>query len=89
MNGKLTTEEYKEVERLVYCALDAPNKKEAQKYINKMQSYGCNLYGSAGNIFGELVSCVKDASGRVSDKGSRCDFVESTLIKLECYGVID
>lgn len=89
MNGKLTTEEYKEVERLVNCALDASNKKEAQKYIDKIQSYGSNLYGSAGNIFGELISYVKDASGRVSDKGNRRDSVVNTLFKLECYGVID
>ena len=89
MNGKLTTEEYKEVERLVNCALDALDKKEAQKYIDKIQSYGCNLYGNTGNIFGELVSCVKTASGSVADKKNQCDFVENTLFKLECYGVIN
>lgn len=89
MKEKLTLDEYKEIEQLVGYALVAPNKKEAQRYIDKIQLYGCNLYGSAGNIFGELVSCVKAASGSVSDKKNQCDFVESTLLKLECYGVIN
>ena len=38
MKEKLTLEEYRKIEQLVVCALDAPNKKEAQKYINKIQS---------------------------------------------------
>lgn len=87
MKEKLTTEEYTAIEQLVESALDAPNKKEAQKYINKIQSYGYGLCGNASNILGELICYVKDASGRVADKERRVYFAKSKLYVLECYGV--
>lgn len=87
MKEKLTKEEYEEIEQLVDCALYAPNKKEAQKYINRMQSYEYSLWGNASNILGELICCVKDASGRVSDKERKSYFVKSKLYVLECHGV--
>ena len=87
MKEKITMDEYKEIEKLVRCALNAPNKNEAQKYINNMQTHGYGLCGRVGNIFSELICYVKDASGRVSDKERRIDSVKSKLFELECYGV--
>lgn len=87
MKEKLTAEEYEEIKQLVDCALDAPNKKDAQKYINKMQSYEYNMWGNTKNILGELICCVKDASGRVADKERKSYFVRSKLYVLECRGV--
>lgn len=87
MKEKLIKEEYEEIKQLVDYALDAPNKKEAQKYINQMQSYEYSLCGNARNILGELICCVKDASGRVSDKERKSYFVRSKLYVLECHGV--
>ena len=87
MKEKLTTEEYEEIKRLVESALDAPNKKEAQGYINKIQSYEYDLCGSANYILGELVCYVKDASGRVADKERRVYFAKSKLYVLGSHGV--
>lgn len=86
MKEKITIDEYREIERLVEFALYAPNKNEAQNYINNMQSYGYGLCGRVGNIFGELVCYVKDASGRVTDKERRIYSVKSKLSDLEFYG---
>lgn len=87
MKEKLTMEEYQEIEQLVESALDASNKNEAQKYINKIQSYEYSLYGHINYILGELVCYVKDASGRVSDKERRIYSVKSKLYELGSYGV--
>ena len=87
MKQKLTSEEYEQIKQLVECALDSPNKEEAQKYINKMQSYKYNLCGNASYILSELVCYVKDASGRVTDKERRIYSVKSKLYELESYGV--
>lgn len=87
MKEKLTIEEYEKIKQLVDCALDASNKKDAQKYINQMQSYEYNLCGNARNILGELICCVKNASGRVADKERKIYFVRSKLYVLECHGV--
>ncbi len=87
MKDKLSIKEYEEIKQLVDCALTAPNKKEAQKYINELSSYGYSLYGNANIIFNELVCCVQDASGRITDKEKKKYFAESTLYKLESFGV--
>lgn len=87
MKQKLTIEEYEEIEHLVDCAIDAPNKKEAQKYINQMQSFENNLCGNAHNIMGELISYVKSASGRVKDKEHWIDCVRNRLYVLGSHGV--
>lgn len=87
MKEKLTTEEYKEIERLAGSALNAPNKAEAQKYISKIKSFGYGLEGRVGNIFNELVCCVENASGRVTDKDNKAYYVTMELSKLRTYGV--
>lgn len=87
MKDILTLEEFKEIEQLVDYALDAPNKKEAQKYIKELQLYRYSLDGRANNIFGELIGYVQDASGRVTDKERRIDSVKSKLYVLKRYGV--
>lgn len=89
MKEKLTTEEYKEIARLVGIALNVPNKTEAQKYINKIKSFGYDLERRVGNIFNELVCYVKDASGRVADKENRLYSVKRKLYELNTYGVGD
>lgn len=89
MKEKLTKEEYKEIEKLVKYAIYSPNKKDAQNYIDKIQSYEIGLYGRANIILSELVCYVKDASGRVTNKESRIDSVNSKLFELEGYGVED
>ena len=87
MKEKLTAEEYTAIEQLVESALYAPNKKEAQKYINQIQSYGYGLCGNASNILGELVGYVENASGRVADKERKVYFAKSKLYVLGSYGV--
>lgn len=69
-------------------ALAAPNKKEAQKYINKLQTYEYGLCGRASYILGELVCYVKDASSRVAEKEKRVYSVRNKLYELESYGVL-
>ncbi|MCM1464719.1 MAG: hypothetical protein NC094_04805 [Bacteroidales bacterium] len=87
MKDKLSAEEYKEIEQLVDFALAAPNKKEAQKFINKLQAYGYSLCGNTNNILNELICCAQEASGGVADKERKESFVKSTLYKLKRYGV--
>ena len=87
MKEKLIQQEYQTIKQLVDCAIDAPNKKEAQKYIIQMQSYENNLYGNASNIMGELISYVKSASGRVKDKEHWIDCVRNRLYVLGSHGV--
>lgn len=89
MKEKLTMQEYEEIEQLVDCALDAFNKKEAQKYINKMQSYKYDLCDRVSYILSELIGYVMDASGRVTDKERRIYSVRSKLYVLKRYGVED
>lgn len=89
MKQTLTQEEYDRINQLVEYALTSQNKKEAQKYINELQSIGCMLHGNARNIFGQMLSYVKNASGMVSDKESKMYFVKMELYKLEKYVVRD
>lgn len=87
MKEKLTVEEYGKIKQLVDCAIDAPNKKEAQRYINQIQSYEYDLCGNVSNIMGELISYVKSASGRVKDKEHWIDCVRNRLYVLGSHGV--
>jgi len=38
--NKIYVEEFENIKQLVYSAIDAPNKKEARSYINKLNFYG-------------------------------------------------
>lgn len=87
MKEYLSQEEYEKIKELVNCAVNAANKKDAENYIRKIQSYGYGLVGRAYNILNELISYVKDAFGRVSDKERRIYAVNSKLYELETYGV--
>lgn len=70
MKNKLTSEEYESVKALVENALMAPNKREAEVYINSLKYYENKLSNYSLTIFRELVYCVVDASGRASVKES-------------------
>lgn len=87
MKEYFTKEEYEKIEQLTHDALNAINKKEAQRYINQLQFCGYSLSGRANNIFNELVCYVIDASGRVDNKEKRVSSVKSKLYDLKSYGV--
>lgn len=68
MKDKLTQSEFNRISELVHCALDAPNKKEAERYIQQIPYVCLYLCGPARNILSELTATTKSASGRVSNK---------------------
>jgi len=84
---KFTLEEFERIKQLVDCAIYASNKIEARNYINKLNFCGHNVVGNTRNIFSVLISCVDNASGRVSDKERKISFVQQELYKLEWHGV--
>lgn len=85
MKTKISQETFNEIESLVEDALGAPNKKEAARYISRLEfmqrigGYG----GYANVVFVQLIASVKSASGRVSDKERLCGFARQELYKLE------
>ena len=85
MNLYISQDTYDEVERLVKQVLEAPSKNAAKPYVDRLDFLrGCGNYGGATNhIFSELVSSVKSASGRVSDKERLCYFARQDLYKLQ------
>lgn len=87
MKEYFTSEEFGKIEQLTNYALNAINKKEAQRHINDLQFLGYGLSGRTNNIFNELVCYIKDASGRVKDKERHVASVKSKLYELEVYGV--
>lgn len=87
MKEKLTVQEYEEIKQLVDSAIYASNKKEAQRYINQMNSYRYNLCGNADNILGELIGYVQNASDRVPDKERRIYSAKNKLYILGGCGV--
>lgn len=85
MNLYISQDTYDEVERLVKQALEVPSKDAAKPYVDRLDFLRrCGNYGGAtNNIFSELVSSVKRASGRVSDKERLCYFARQDLYKLQ------
>lgn len=85
MKMKISQETFNEIKSLVEDALGAPNKKEAERYISRLDfmrrtgGYG----GYANVVFAQFVASVKSASGRVSDKERLCGFAMQELYKLE------
>lgn len=85
MNFNISQATYDEVKDLVDKALTASSKAAAKKYIDRLdflQRFG-NYGGATNNIFSELVSSVKSASGSVSDKERLRSFAEQDLLKLQ------
>lgn len=85
MKTTLTEEEYENVKQLADSAMNACNKAEARKYIEKIPYAAYGLTGNANNILGALIACVKNASGQVNDKENKKYFVTMELYKLEKY----
>ena len=85
MKYKLTQSEFDRISELVHCALNAPNKKEAERYIQQIPYVCLYLCGSARNILSELSHATKSASGRVSNKERLSYFAEMSLYKLQDF----
>lgn len=85
MNFNISQATYDEVKDLVDKALTASSKAAAKKYIDRLDFLQrCGNYGGAtNNIFSELVSSVKSASGSVSDKERLRSFAKQDLYKLQ------
>ena len=85
MNLYISQDTYDEVERLVKQVLAAPSKNAAKPYVDRLDFLQrCGDYGGYTNVvFSELVSSVKSASGRVSDKERLCYFARQDLYKLQ------
>ncbi|MNI42551.1 hypothetical protein D3C73_968500 [compost metagenome] len=83
--GKLTVKEFEEIKMLADKAVDASNKKLAEPFIKRLDfmQRTLNIEQYKKYVFGELVSCVKAASGQVKDKGHWLDAVTQSLYKLE------
>ena len=85
MKYKLTQSEFDRISELVHCALNVPNKKEAERYIQQIPYVCLYLCGPAGNILSELTAATRSASGRVSYKERLSYSVEMSLYKLQDY----
>ena len=85
MRYHITAGEYGRIESLVLQALSAPNKKEANRYIQQLRQIGYDLAGGARNVFSELCSSTEYASGRVSDKERRESFCRMDLYKIRGF----
>lgn len=84
---KFTLEEFEKIKQLVDSAIHAQNKREAKDYIDKLDFCGYGIVGNTRNILNNLVACVENASGVVSDKERKISFVQQELYTLEWYGV--
>ena len=78
-------ETYDEVYELCNAAITASSKKEAQKFIDRLNFIHCcgGYTGYTNILLSELVAGVKSAAGRVADKERQCSFVQQDLYKLE------
>ena len=91
MNRKLTQQEFEEIETLVNNALNAYTKKDAERYIRRLEflsnTMSYDVAGNIRNIFSELVCSTKRASGQIMDKERFVSFARTDLYKLEGFGV--
>ena len=85
MKYKLTQSEFDRISELVHCALNSPNKKDAERYIQQIPYVCLYLCGAAGNILSELIATTKSASGRVGNKERLIYFAEMSLYKLQDF----
>lgn len=86
MKRKLSREEFEKITYLVDCAVTAPNKTEAKKYIDLLKFLSQTALEANGNIlFSDLISSSERASGRVADKERLVSFVRMDLFKLEHF----
>ena len=85
MRYKLTPAEYEKIDKLVKCALSAPNKAEARRYTKQIEYIGSDLRAAARNILHSLISSTNAASGQVQDKERLKSFAMMDLYKLKRY----
>ena len=85
MRTKISSAEYEKVESLIYDAIDASNKKEAQEYLKQIGYVVLGLDGNACNIISKCKSLALAASGRSKDKSSMIYFCKSELTLLKRY----
>lgn len=84
-SGKLTFEEFKEIESLVNKAVNAWNKKDAEPHIKRLTFMRniLNIEPYKSVVLGELIAHATSASGQVRDKNHWLDAVNQSLYKLE------
>lgn len=86
MKRKLSREEFEKITYWVDCAVTAPNKTEAKKYIDLLKSMSHTALEANGNILvNELISATERASGRVAEKDRLIYFTKMSLFKLERF----
>ena len=81
----LTQDQYKEIEKLCDCALQASNKKEANDYIKRILYIAPGLQGAAKNVLHDLIGSLQAASGCVSDRERKEYFCFMDLQKLQWF----
>ncbi|TWH59618.1 hypothetical protein DesLBE_4014 [Desulfitobacterium sp. LBE] len=82
---QLTGKEFKEIKMLADKAVSANNKKSAELFIKRLDfmQRTLDIEPYKRNVLAELISYVRAASGRVSDKEHWIDAMNQSLFKLE------
>ncbi len=81
----LTREQYEKISRLVECAISAPNKKEAKRYVDQLNYVAVGLMGSANTVFSQLKSATAAATGRIAEKERRVQYCHAELYELKDF----
>lgn len=85
MEYKLKQSQFDKISDLVNYALNSPNKREAERYIQQIPYVCLDLCGPARNILSEITAATKSASGRVSNKERLSYYVKMSLYKLQGF----
>ncbi len=87
MRKKYTLEEFEHIESLVECALTAPTKAEAKKYLSKLDYITFEVEAYSRGVLSEVKATASAASGRVQDKERLVQTARWYLNKLKIHCV--
>lgn len=85
MKQNLTTEEYNQIEDVVSKAISAPNKKDAQRYMEKLRFLLSGYGGSIATVLSKLYSSTQAATGNIPDKSNRQYYVQCDISSLRNF----